>query len=384
MRSPAVVYMLVWGAVIWLQSLQIIVFYEPPNTEFVLIQLSCGLILLGTGFMLSSLTVGKGQSPEEVFQISCGIDVFTRRLPRLLVAMFAIDALWSGGVPLWWVLAGSEKTHVDFGIPTFHGAFHAILLFFATSSYYLWRVGKKRRHLWNLMGFLAYGVVSFNRGIVILFLIQALFITLIMRRGFPIRSTLATLLGGAVVVLLFGWLGDVRMGGNVFSSAVASDASIIFDYVPASLIWFYVYVTGGLNNLYYNINQVSPTYLPLFTFAKMIPSVVYDALGLSQVYSSFVLADGRLTVSTAYQGLVSDYGVYGVMGYMPIIILAQVAYQKVRAGSSATILLYGMLMQTVVMTPYIDTVFYLTFFLQLILAVACAAFARRRMRLILK
>ena len=184
-------------------------------------------------------------------------------------------------------------------------------------------------------------------------------------------------LHGSVGIFSFGILGNFRMGGNVFEASISDDWRDFFNIFSDSLIWFYVYATGGINNLYFNINNVDPNYLPIYSFAKLIPSIVYDALGLPKIYDSFDLVDGRLTVSTAYQGVVSDFGVYGILVYLPIIIICQFVHRKAVNGSDVSILYYGILMQTVILTPYIDTVFYLTFTLQLAMVAFSAVSANK-------
>jgi oligosaccharide repeat unit polymerase len=302
--------------------------------------------------------------------------LFNKKLRLLLVVIFIVELVWSGGFPLIWLVLGDGRTHVDFGIPTLHGAFHGILLFFVTSSFLLYHQNIKNKvNLIHIGLFLLYAAIVFNRGIVIIFTLQAAFIYLVTQKKIKLTSLVLLAISFLVFVITFGILGDFRSGGNVFSSSVSGDWGGFFEVFGESLVWFYVYTTGGLNNLYFNLLTVDPTYFPRFTLAKLVPTVGYDLLGTPKAYDSFNLADDRLTVSTAFQGLVSDFGIIGIFGYLPVIFAAQVFYRKARSGSVLPILCYGMLMQTIVMTTYIDTVFYLTFLLQLFL-VACCAFNR--------
>lgn len=373
MIAPSIVYFFVWLTVIWLHSLQMANFYEPVSEEFVLIQIVVFAILAVSEIVIKEFYSRRPQMDVLPVQQLLALHMLNRKLLPLLVMMFLADSIWSGGFPLYWLAVGDGRTHVDFGIPTFHGAYHGILLFFVTSSFLLFRKNSHRKaNLAHICLFLLYAIIVFNRGIVIIFMIQALFIYLIADN--KVRPSTFVCLGilSAVGVLVFGILGDYRSGGNVFASAISDNWIDFFDIFPKSLMWFYVYTTGGLNNLYYNLPTLSPTHFPLYSFAKLVPTVAYDWMDIPKTYDSFSLADGRLTVSTAFQGLVSDFGILGIFGYLPILFAAQLCYRRALLGSVFSTLYYGMLMQTVVMTPYIDTVFYLTFLLQILLVMYCA------------
>jgi len=294
---------------------------------------------------------------------------YNKSLLPILLIMFFVDSLVSLGFPLIWILLGDVRSHSDFGIPTFHGLFHGILLFFVTCSFLLARLKcAPKRNMMHVFLFGIYVVLVFNRGITIIFIMQAIFIYIatLEKISFSRYLKLGVVTGAAIFV--FGVLGDIRSGGNVFANAISEESSQIFDIIPESLIWFYVYATGGLNNLLHNLDSITPSFLPIYTFAKLLPTIGYEILGLKQSYGTFELADDRLTVSTAFLGLVLDFGIYGIWLYMPVVVIAQVSYRKsLKKTSICAMLFYGILMQTILMTPYVDTVFYLTYLMQLTL-----------------
>lgn len=368
MISPSVVYFAIWFLVISLQSLQVLDFYEPVNVNFIFLQLGLVFILFFSELVIKVNIRPVRRSLHLSSKMLKSMHLFNKRMLFFLVFVFVFESGVSRGFPLIWLVIGDGRTHVDFGLPTLHGAFHGFLLFFATSSFLLLTINfQKKRNLFHIGLFLFYAALVFNRGIVVVFLVQALFIYLVIRGGVKISSVIYLSVFFLALVFVFGWLGDLRSGHNLFSNSVSDDWVSFFEIFPESLLWFYAYFTGGVNNLYYNIVYVEPTYVPLYTFAKLVPTVVYDFMDMSKMVDSFVLADGRLTVSTGFQGLISDFGLFGMLGYLPIIILAQIFYRKAQAGSVRSILLYGILMQSTVMTVYIDTVFYLPFLLQLFL-----------------
>jgi oligosaccharide repeat unit polymerase len=200
-------------------------------------------------------------------------------------------------------------------------------------------------------------------------LIQAFFLTIVLKAKSKFKLYFMGLLSMFPLIYAFGVLGDLRMGENVFINSISSEWLSVFEVIPPSLLWFYSYASGGLNNLYYNLDQIEPNFLPFYTFANMIPSIFYDLMGAIKGDPNFILSDGRLTVSTAYQGFISDFGYIGIFIYLPILFLAIICYKYFKAGDLKRGMIYCMLMQTIVMTPYVDTFFYLTFLLQILMAV---------------
>ncbi len=367
--TPSFVYIGVWAFVIGLHSLNLIAFYEKPNFQFIQIQISIFIFLLFSEFFVKVLNRGRHYSMQRIAFDSLPLNRINKPLLPLLIMMFLVDSIYSGGIPLIWVLLGDARTHSDFGMPTFHGLFHGLLLFFVTCSFLLYRLKcQPKRNLQHVLFFFLYVVLVFNRGIAIIFAIQAVFIYIVTSEKISFAKYFKIGAGTGAAIYLFGLLGNFRSGGNVFSNAVSDGGAQVFGVVPESLIWFYVYATGGLNNLLYNLETVSPNFLPIYTLSKLLPSIGYTMLGLPQAYGTFALADGRLTVSTAFQGLVSDFGAPGILLYVPVLVLAQIAYRKcLKRTSIVAFLFYAMFMQTIIMSPYVDTVFYLTFLLQLTL-----------------
>ena len=367
--SPGLAYFGVWLLVITLHSLNLIIFYEQPNTQFIWLQIFLVAFLLVSENLIKVMNRGHRYSMQRICFDARPLHRVNSALLPILLLMFLIDSLYSRGFPLFWILVGDGRSHSDFGMPTFHGLFHGLLLFFTTCSFILYRLKvQPNKNMRHIILFFLYVILVFNRGITIIFGIQAIFIFIITSEKVSFSRYIKIGVGLALAILAFGYLGNLRSGSNVFSNAIGGESSVIFNFVPESFIWFYVYSTGGLNNLLHNLETVSPSYMPIYTFAKLLPSVAYDFLGLERMYSSFELADGRLTVSTAFQGLVSDFGLFGIFFYLPVLLLAQVSYRMaLKRSSISAILYYAMFMQTIIMTPYIDTVFYLTFLLQLTL-----------------
>lgn len=368
MISPAFTFISIWIMVVWLQALHIFDFYEPIDNDFLIVLALLCVVILISEVLIKIYYQMRRKVIIDIKSQSLCLNSLIKKLFPLLLLMFVVDTIYSGGFPLIWLIIGDGRTHVDFGMPTFHGAFHGLLLFFATSSFVLYRhTVHQKKNLRNIFFFLLYAVIAFNRGIVVIFAVQALFIYLITIKKIKFKYIFYILISALLFFWVFGILGDYRMGDNVFAKSISENWLEFFEVVPKSFAWFYAYVTGGVNNVYANVTEIQPTYVPQYTFAKLVPSVVYGWMDIPKSYDAFTLADARLTVSTAFHGLISDFGLIGVFLYGPVVFFAQIHYRRAKRKSMFSILFYGMFMQTIVMTLYIDTIFYLTFLLQLLL-----------------
>ena len=110
-----------------------------------------------------------------------------------------------------------------------------------------------------------------------------------------------------------------------------------------------------------------PTYSPIFSFAKLLPSVVYNLLGMKIQADSFELVSQNLNTSTAYAGFYSDFGFLGVIPIIFIQILANYHYNKSKKINIKSLLCYMVLYQAIVLTCFTDTFYYLPFLFQFIL-----------------
>ena len=132
-------------------------------------------------------------------------------------------------------------------------------------------------------------------------------------------------------------------------------------------MWVYVYLVSGFNNQLFNASLIEPTYLPVYTFAKMVPSVVYNLLGIEKAVDSFEFVNAGLNVSTIYSGFYSDFGLFAFVPVFIIQLMATVTYMRALGGSVYDLLAFSVCYQAIVFSPFIDTFFYLPFIAQFLI-----------------
>lgn len=170
-----------------------------------------------------------------------------------------------------------------------------------------------------------------------------------------------------VFIVGFGELGDLRQGANPYFGLVVDDWKDFFNSSPSGFLWFYVYLTSGLNNLNFNIELIEPSYTPLYTFAKLLPSVIYNFLGMEKVVDAFVFVNAGLNVSTIYSAFYSDFGLLSFLLVMIIQIIASYQYNLARKGNIYGLLSYVIAYQAILLSFFIDTFFYIPFLFQFVI-----------------
>lgn len=291
---------------------------------------------------------------------------YLSKLMWLYAALSFVDVLYSGGVPFVWALNGSQLNYTDYGVPTLHGLANGLVFFVITSLFLLTILDVKK--CWLHIGvIMAFQILIVSRGVIMVSVAQMLCIYfLFARRSFAKMLMLTAVL--FLLVVVFGLIGDFRQGSNPYLSFVNDDWFEVFDFLPSGVLWVYVYVESGFNNLLFNESIIEPQYTPVFSFAKLLPTVIYSLLGLEKVIDNFEFVNAGLNVSTIYSGFYSDFGFFSFIFIFLLQFLSAYFLKKIYGGSIYSIFVYAVFYQAVFFSFFIDTLLYLPFLIQIFFA----------------
>jgi len=166
------------------------------------------------------------------------------------------------------------------------------------------------------------------------------------------------------VIIGFGYFGDLRQTYNPFIPLVNDEWRSFFENIPSGFLWVYIYFTSGYNNLIFNVDLINPTYFPYYSLAKLVPSVVYNLLGVTKTLDGFEFVNENLNVSTIYASFYSDFG---ILAFFPVFFIQGLAvyfYKRAWRGDFFSLLKYSIVFQAIIFSPFIDTFFYLPFIVQ--------------------
>jgi len=198
-----------------------------------------------------------------------------------------------------------------------------------------------------------------------------------------LKAVIAVILSAFAAVFLFGYVGDLRQTENPFFYLVKPDFVEFFSAMPSGFLWFYVYLTSGMSNLFYNIETVEPAYSFGYSFYNMLPSAVKIWLGLEGRNDLFVFVDNNLNAATFYSGYISDFGVLGAFFIATIVqFFCCVAYVLAKKGKPWGVLSYAVAFQILIFSIFYDLFFILPVLFQFVLAVTYFLACRLRFRVV--
>jgi oligosaccharide repeat unit polymerase len=361
---PLALFIGVWGLVVFLYSLHfsgLLVFttaHVIAITAWIVIPYAVSVIAfqIFCAFAPKRFAANRG---EQLF----APDQLERRLVRWFVfwvACTALEVKISGGVPILWLLQGSAKTYMDFGIPSVHGFLNSLLMAIGVGQVGLFALDGKKRHLWIPVWIVLWSAIAVTRNLMIVSIIQSSIVWGVVR-GVRKRSLFNGIIFLLVLILIFGYMGDLRSGASAFRGAALPTAAFP-EWLPSGALWVYIYVATPIGNLVNTAAIVQPQYNPLFpnTAALLFPTVlrklVYGEAALTDALSGELVTEA-FNVSTAYVGPFQDYGRLGMAGFSILLGLIAAYYWRKRTFRDA--LIYGVIGQILVLSIFFNHLFYL-------------------------
>jgi oligosaccharide repeat unit polymerase len=307
-------------------------------------------------------------APSSLAAFRLDTEIAVARLKRRLEIGFIIwsilttvEIVVSGGVPLLWLIQGSSKTYFDFGIASFHGLLNSLILTIGLSGFVIFVITGKKAQLW-MPGFVVlWSLIAVTRNLMIVILIEC-GIVWVMVRGITTKTLTKGVVGVIALILVFGYIGDVRTGVEQFRD-IAQPSSNYPDWLPSGVLWVYIYVSTPINNLVNTTRNAHPLNSPLFPYAtsQLVPSALREAIYPPEIVGSAstgeLVDEGSWNVSTAFVGAFQDFGMFGIACYS--IFMALVAAHFWRDRSLRGSLIYAVLGQCLAMSIFYNHLFYL-------------------------
>ncbi|MGA9246316.1 MAG: hypothetical protein WBW03_30570, partial [Silvibacterium sp.] len=180
--------------------------------------------------------------------------------------------------------------------------------------------------------------------------------------GITLKRVRRVFAASVLVVLFFGYMGDIRSGSDVFRE-VARPTSNYPEWLPSGVLWFYIYTTSPLANLVNTTEMSKPANDPLFsrTIFFMFPAPLRDVI-YGKAFSEHEQAVGdlvtpALTVSSAYVGPYLDDGLWG-MGWYSALLGVIAAYCWRRRSTFRDKLRYAIIGECLLFSIFWNFLFY--------------------------
>lgn len=223
------------------------------------------------------------------------------------------EILYSRGIPIVWLLTGSEKTYFDFGIPSLHGLLNALQLSLGVIAFYLYLITKKKKYIYITLLFVLYNVAIISRQVIIVLLIEIFVIYFYLATN-KLKLFRTLIIYFVLAIVGFGILGDLRSDAKTFL-VLAQPTERWPDWLPSGFLWVYIYITTPINNLIYNFSFPVEQYRYFFpnTLSLLLPSVIRNMVFSPEDYNvSGNLISLAFNVSSAFAAPYADMGFTGI------------------------------------------------------------------------
>jgi oligosaccharide repeat unit polymerase len=186
----------------------------------------------------------------------------------------------------------------------------------ATANFYNYIKYKNGRSLYLCIAILITFAAIVTRKMIIVSSLQIVVVYYLLGGGIRLKSISLVLLSVVVVSVIFGVIGDIRTGRELFLSL--SRPSFEYpDWLPSGLMWVYIYMVTPILNLTNAIYTVNIDKTNLDFICQLLPSVVRYSSGcvveeVSQFDKAYQLS-GAFNVATGYISIYLSQDKFGVI-----------------------------------------------------------------------
>lgn len=245
----------------------------------------------------------KSQSRRLSFQKRLNIARF------LVVFIFIIEVLYSGGFPLTWRLLGNSKNYFDYGISSLHGAWNGLVICLGAYSLF-----KKTKEKWIYIGL---GILIISRQVIISIIIEGIVFALCTKRAGALidRNIIdkkKIIIIAVIAVAGFTILGNFRSGNDVMNIVFKPKEQ--YAKLPDAIKWIYSYMVFSVAN-FNNLVGITNGFVNYgaSTLGELLPTFISKAINLRLNESPYYLVSPNYTVATYLPGIYLDFGLSGVL-----------------------------------------------------------------------
>ena len=237
MINPVFVYFAAWGLVLFLYSLGLtsnLVDFSLVGVTLIVLNM---LSILLAYFFLGGGSKRESHNPDDWFFLDT-----VRRFLKFVLFVWLLGTVaeiaYSGGFPLYWKLVGDTRLYTEFGIPSFHGVMNAFYLQALSMACYLFLKLRRVKFVVLILVLLCWPISMLGRGILLGGLLQMACVLFLLTK-LNTKKVFWLVLGLVLVIVAFGYIGDLRQTANPFSYLVSGQTAEVFAGLPSGFLWFY-------------------------------------------------------------------------------------------------------------------------------------------------
>ncbi len=257
--------------------------------------------------------------------------------------LFVIEAVVAGGFPLLFLFKGNFK-YGEFGLPFIHVTLYAFASIYVSISFLAYKITKRKEFRNYTLLFFFPGVLCFTRSFIIYNFLYCIIISFSFNKlGVKAiaKIGLSVFVLGFCFMMLFGYLGEIRSGGDSGIGDYIEHISYPSESfkktgISPLILWGYDYVVTPLGNLQNTMNSDKGTYYSLDDFKLFLYHFMPDLLKkrvFPSISSEIELIVPYFNVSTIFADAWTKLGWWGIFysfGGMIVIVLVLYKLKKER------------------------------------------------------
>ena len=273
----------------------------------------------------------------------------------VVLAIFALEVIVSGGVPLIWKLVGDTRTYADFGISSLNGAFCGLVV--CLGAYTIFSKSKDKYI------YLALGIAMLARQVLLSMAIEALIFAIC--RG-NIKENLKKIVAVVVAIAVgFTVLGNFRSGGQVMENVFQAKPE--YEALPSSVKWIYSYMTFSVSN-FNNLTSLTDGGVNhgASIMEELLPTVVAKRINIKPEFKQNYLVSRSYTVSTFFPSLYLDFGIVGIGVFSALIAFLGYVLERILKvkKNDMNAMFYAVYAHNILMLFFVNMFFYLPIMVQ--------------------
>ncbi|CAH0198843.1 hypothetical protein SRABI27_04673 [Pedobacter sp. Bi27] len=364
--KPILIFIVVWLLVFFLYSMRLseLIWFE-ASAGFKFFFIATFSFCLGYFFVF--LLRGRVVEKPFVYTDSTIKNIEKRIIPffKFWIFFTIIEVIFSKGVPLLWIIQGSEKTYFDFGLPSLHGLLNALQTSLGIISFFLYIKTGKKKYLYICLFTFIWQIVVISRQLIVTQIIEIFYIYFIFSKS-QLKLVRNLSFFGLFFIILFGVVGDLRTGQDKFYELAMPSQNWI-SWLPSGFLWVYIYLATPFNNLLFNFSVPITNYDPSFpnTTSLLLPSLIRNFFYGDNTVSntSGALISEAFNVSSAFTSPYLDMGYYGIAIFsFTIGIISFLAWWS---KGNKRVLFRAVIAQCLILSIFYNHFFYLPIIFQL-------------------
>ncbi len=331
--NPVIFFIAPWLFCFLLLTLDITEFTSDIDIIEAVLFSSAGLIPAVFLYWLLSFIYPIKKNTHVIYVDTDVVTYTLRPFYYLFLSILTFEFIYFGYIPIISMLRGADVTHFDFGLPGIHGFLYALGSALATIEGGLFIIARRYASLINISFLLACFILLVTRKIVLTIFIQ-FFILYVYING--LKGLFRLFLLSFALILIFGLIGDIRTGRDLFLSLSALKIDYP-DWLPSGFIWFYIYLITPLLNYVQMVKLTNSDFIVLDLFSWLIPPRVLAIFTGENDKSAFNFENewqisGAFNIASGFSSIYPTLG--GHMGVVFFSLIIGFLLYKIRQPKS--------------------------------------------------